>query len=327
MSQLAKDVIAGQRGALAKAITLVESTKREHRVLADELLTQIMPHTGGALRIGVSGAPGVGKSTFIDAFGIHVVEQGHRLAVLAVDPSSRTTGGSILGDKTRMEALSQRQQVFIRPSPAGVTLGGVARKTRESLLLCEAAGFDVVLVETVGVGQSETAVSKMTDIFILLVLPGGGDELQGIKRGIMELTDLLLVNKADGDLLALAQTSVADYRNALRLLQQRHQNWQVPVCAVSSLHNTGIAQVWQLASELRQMLGCDDALQAQRATQAKQWMWDEAVAEVVERMRTSPATQQLLASLESKVMSGAIPASRAARDLLDAFFDKQTGNP
>jgi LAO/AO transport system kinase len=229
IDELADAVISGKRRALARAITLVESSRHEHRADAKALLAQIMPNSGNAIRIGVSGVPGVGKSSFIEAFGEHIIEQGHRLAVLAVDPSSGRTGGSVLGDKTRMARLASNPSAFIRPSPSAGTLGGVARRTRESILLCEAAGYDVVLVETVGVGQSEYAVADMTDMFLLLMLPGGGDELQGMKRGIMELADLILVNKADGELRAAATRAAADYANALRLFRPRVHGWTVPV--------------------------------------------------------------------------------------------------
>ena len=222
--ELAEGIRSGDRRALAKGITLVESTRADHREAAARLLELIMPYTGNSIRLGISGVPGVGKSTFIESFGNHVISQGHRLAVLAVDPTSALSGGSILGDKTRMETLARHPDAYIRPSPAGQTLGGVTRRTRETLLLCEAAGFDVIIVETVGVGQSETAVAQMTDMFLLLLLPGGGDELQGIKRGIMELADLILVNKADGDQQAAANRTVADYRMAVHFLHPRSRH-------------------------------------------------------------------------------------------------------
>ncbi|PWC95248.1 methylmalonyl Co-A mutase-associated GTPase MeaB, partial [Azospirillum sp. TSO5] len=223
-ARLAEAVRSGDRRALARAITLIESTRADHRATADALLAALLPYTGNSVRLGISGVPGVGKSTFIEAFGLHVIGLGHKVAVLAVDPSSQRTGGSILGDKTRMVDLSREANAFIRPSPAGTTLGGVARRTREAMLICEAAGFDVIVVETVGVGQSETAVADMVDLFMLLLLPAGGDELQGIKKGIVELADLVVVNKADGDLAATARHTVADYRHALALL--RHGDWR-----------------------------------------------------------------------------------------------------
>ena len=251
---LADGVLDGNRRALAQAITLIESTRRDHRAAASDLLERLMPHAGGSIRLGISGVPGVGKSTFIEALGNHVIDPGHRVAVLTVDPSSAISGGSILGDKTRMELLSRRPEAYIRPSPAGKTLGGVTRRSREALILCEAAGFDVIIVETVGVGQSETKVADMTDMFVLLLLPGGGDELQGIKRGIMELADLILINKADDELKALAGRSAAEYRNALRLLHPRSANWKVEVQTCSARDGTGIAEAWEVACSIARCL-------------------------------------------------------------------------
>src|SRR6478672_11136472 len=234
MSELAQQVVDGDRRALARAITLVESTRADHRAEAEALLAEVLPHVGNSVRVGISGAPGAGKSTFIEALGGYLVEQAHRVAVLAVDPSSTRSGGSILGDKTRMEQLTRSPLAFVRPSPTGGTLGGVARRTREALLLCEAAGFDVVLVETVGVGQSEVAVAGMVDCFMLLIAPAAGDELQGIKRGIMELADLVVVNKADGDLAAIAGITAADYANALHLVRPRIAAWVPRVLTCSA---------------------------------------------------------------------------------------------
>ncbi|HKY65292.1 MAG TPA: methylmalonyl Co-A mutase-associated GTPase MeaB, partial [Acidimicrobiales bacterium] len=241
---LARGLTTGDRRALARSITLVESARADRRAEAAALLDAVLPETGRAVRVGISGTPGAGKSTFIDELGSHLTAAGHRVAVLAVDPSSSRSGGSIMGDKTRMERLARDPAAFIRPSPSGGTLGGVARRTREAAFLCEAAGFDVVLVETVGVGQSETVVADMVDCFVLLAAPGGGDELQGIKRGIMELADVIVVNKADGDLLPAARRAVADHRHAVHLLRPKHPGWTVPVLAVSALHGTGIDEVW-----------------------------------------------------------------------------------
>src|SRR5690554_1927349 len=255
IEQLAEQVVAGDRRALARAITLVESTRPDHRASADALLAKLLPETGKAVRLGISGVPGVGKSTFIEAFGLYLIEQGRRVAVLAVDPSSRRAGGSILGDKTRMELLSRSPDAFIRPSPAGRSLGGVARRTREALLLCEAAGYDVGIVETVGVGQSETAVAEMVDLFALLLLPGGGDELQGIKKGIVELAELVIVNKADGEMRAAAGRAAAEYRSALRMLRPLMENWKVPVLQVSSIEKRGLEAVWQAILKHREVLG------------------------------------------------------------------------
>ena len=253
-AETAEAIRRGDRRALARAITLIESTRADHRAAAEELLAELLPHTGNSIRIGISGVPGVGKSTFIEAFGLHVIGQGHKVAVLAVDPSSQRTGGSILGDKTRMEELTRNTSAFIRPSPSGGTLGGVARRTREAMLACEAAGYDVVIVETVGVGQSETAVSDMVDLFMLLLLPGGGDELQGIKKGIVELADLIVVNKADGALVDAARHAVAEYRHALALLRSPSKDWKVPVLTCSAATRIGVPEVWDTIGKYRATL-------------------------------------------------------------------------
>src|ERR1700753_156091 len=249
-AELAAALLAGDRRSLARAITLVESTKAADRDKAESLLSRLLPKTGNSVRVGISGAPGAGKSTFIEAFGTYLTGTGHKVAVLAIDPSSRRSGGSILGDKTRMEKLARDPDAFIRPSPAGTTLGGVARRTREAMLLAEAARFDVVLVETVGVGQSETAVSEMVDLFVLLVSPGGGDDLQGIKRGVMELADLLLVTKADGDLVPAATRAAADYQGALHLIRPKYSGVYPEVMQVSALAGMGIAQCWETMQRL-----------------------------------------------------------------------------
>jgi len=317
---LAREVLSGKRRALARAITLVESTRADHRAQAAELLQRLTPHAGNAIRIGISGVPGVGKSTFIEALGNHILDQGHQLAVLAVDPSSALSGGSILGDKTRMETLSQRREAFIRPSPAGKTLGGVTRRTRETMLLCEAAGFDVILVETVGVGQSETAVADMTDMFLLLLLPAGGDDLQGIKRGIMELADLILINKADGDLVARANHSAADYLHALKLLHPRTRNWTVPVKTCSALQGKGIDEAWELIGQYRQTLMDSGELDERRARQARSWMWAETAASLLSALREDARLQQQIPELERAVMEGRLPATLAAAELLKAFY-------
>jgi len=310
-------LLAGDRRALARAITMVESTRPDHRGNALALLEGIMPATGRSVRIGISGVPGVGKSTFIEALGLYLIEQGHRLAVLAVDPSSAVSGGSILGDKTRMPELARRREAFIRPSPAGRTLGGVARRTRESILLCEAAGFDVVLVETVGVGQSEMAVADMTDLFLLLLLPGGGDELQGIKRGIVELADIVVVNKADGAMREAAERARAEYTNALRLLRPRLADWEVPVRTCSALAGEGIDAVWAAIGEYRRALG--DRLAARRGEQAKAWMWSEISESLVERLWAEPAARAAIEALQARVERGEMPATQAAAQVLDAI--------
>jgi LAO/AO transport system kinase len=316
---LAAAILAGDRRALGQGITLVESAHPGDREPANQLLQILAPRAGQSIRIGISGVPGVGKSTFIEAFGNHVIDQGHRMAVLAVDPSSALSGGSILGDKTRMETLSRRLEAFIRPSPAGRTLGGVTRHTRETLLLVEAAGFDVVLVETVGVGQSETAVADMTDLFLLLLLPGGGDELQGIKRGIVELADIIVVNKADGELSAAAQRSAADYRNALRFLRARSLHWEVPVETCSALEGRGVDHIWQLIGKFRATMSANGELARHRAEQSRQWLWTETAEAVVARLREDPAVAARLQTLEQSVMRGEISPRVAAEELAAQF--------
>jgi LAO/AO transport system kinase len=316
---LAQQIIKGDRRALAKAITLVESTRADHGEQAVQLLAELMPHTGKSIRIGVSGAPGVGKSTFIESLGNYLTGQGHQVAVLAVDPTSAVSGGSILGDKTRMEALSVNPKAFVRPSPAGTTLGGVTRRTRESLLLCEAAGYDVIIVETVGVGQSETAVSDMTDMFLLLLSPGGGDDLQGIKRGIMELADLVLVNKADGDLTSIANQTVSDYRGALQFMQARTPAWTPKVNSCSALEGQGIAQAWAVVEDFRAVLTESGELEGLRARQAKAWMWAETAAELLADLRNHPAVSSLVPELEAAVLAGELPAIVAAQRLIETY--------
>lgn len=316
---LADAIRAGDRRALARGITLVESTRADHRAAAEALLAALLPHTGGAVRLGISGVPGVGKSTFIEAFGLHVIGQGHRVAVLAVDPSSQRTGGSILGDKTRMEALSRDPSAFIRPSPAGTTLGGVARRTREAMLLLEAAGFDLVIVETVGVGQSETAVADMVDLFLLLLPPAGGDELQGIKKGIVELADLIVVNKADGDLVAAARHAVAEYRHALHMLRPASPHWRVPVLSCSAITGAGVPEVWDAVGRYRAALGPTGGIARRRAEQARAWMWSEIRESLVAAFTADPAVRGALAGLEADVAAGRTTPGLAARLLLERF--------
>lgn len=316
---LADRVLGGDRRALAQAITLVESTRTDHRERAEQLLASILPHTGKGVRVGISGVPGVGKSTFIEAFGLHVIGQGHKVAVLAIDPTSQRTGGSILGDKTRMEMLSRDTRAFIRPSPAGSTLGGVARRTREAMLLVEAAGFDVVIIETVGVGQSETAVADMVDLFLLLLPPAGGDELQGIKKGIVELADMIVVNKADGELSNAARQAVAEYRHALALLRPANANWRVPVLSCSALNNIGIDAVWNGIGDYRRILGEDGAIAHRRADQAKAWMWNEIRENLLTAFQADPAVRAELAALENAAASAAVTPGAAARRLLALF--------
>jgi LAO/AO transport system kinase len=312
-------LVAGDRRALARAITLVESTTVADRKQSERLLEEILPRTGGAVRVGISGAPGVGKSTFIEAFGLYLTGQGKKVAVFAIDPSSRRGGGSILGDKTRMEKLSRDPNAYIRPSPAGTTLGGVARRTRECLLLAEAAGFDVVLVETVGVGQSETAVADMTDLFVLLASPGGGDDLQGIKRGVMELADLLIVTKADGDLLPAARRAVSDYHAALHLMRPKHQGLIPKVQAVSSIEGTGIVEAWDEMLSIYRALAADGRLVALRAEQARRWFWSEVQTSLSEAILSDPALAGRAGDLEAAVSKGDVLPYAAARSLLSGF--------
>ncbi|MFQ5635812.1 MAG: methylmalonyl Co-A mutase-associated GTPase MeaB [Gammaproteobacteria bacterium] len=316
---IAARVRDGDRRALARAITLVESSRPEDRQSAGELLELLTPGADGSIRIGISGVPGVGKSTFIEALGNHVIEQGHKIAVLAVDPSSALSGGSILGDKTRMETLSQKLEAFIRPSPAGGTLGGVTRHTRETMRIVEAAGFDVVIVETVGVGQSETAVAEMTDMFLLLLLPGGGDELQGIKRGIVELADMVVVNKADGDLENAAGRAAADYRGALGFLHPRHPDWKVPVETCSALEGRGIEEVWRTIERYREAMSASGELEKTRAAQARAWLWSEVSATLHETLQSDDRVRGQVAALEQAVADGHTSPWVAAQQLVDAF--------
>jgi LAO/AO transport system kinase len=318
-AELARAVREGDRRALARAITLVESSRADHRGEAVALLDEILPATGDAIRVGISGAPGAGKSTFIEALGTHLVDAGHRVAVLAVDPSSVRSGGSILGDKTRMEELSRRADAYIRPSPASGTLGGVARRTREAMLVCEAAGFDVVLVETVGVGQSEVAVAGMVDLFVLLLGPGAGDELQGVKRGIVELADLLVVNKADGDLADLARHTAADYAHALHLVRSDDDGAVERVRTCSALLGDGIAELWCAVEELEKAARASGELAERRTGQARAWMWSEVTDTLLDDLRADPEVNARIASLEAEVTAGRVSAAAAARRVLAAF--------
>jgi LAO/AO transport system kinase len=314
VSELAQQVIHGDRRALARAITLVESTRADHRDDAEVLLAEVLPHAGGAVRVGISGAPGAGKSTFIEALGTQLVHDDRRVAVLAVDPSSTRSGGSILGDKTRMEQLTRSPNAFVRPSPTGGTLGGVARRTREAMLLCEAAGFDVVLVETVGVGQSEVKVAAMVDLFLVLVAPGGGDQLQGLKRGIMELADLVVVNKADGDLAAVAAHTAADYAAALHLVRPRIPAWVPRVLTCSALTGAGIPEVWAAVGEFRDAVAGE--LLAVRAAQSREWMWSEVTDSLLDALTADAATAALARRLEAEVAAGTITPTAAARQVV-----------
>jgi len=321
---------AVQRRAMAKAITLLESTRADHRAQGDALLTQLLPHTGKAFRLGISGVPGVGKSTFIEALGLYLIAQGLRVAVLAVDPSSSVSGGSILGDKTRMEHLSMHEAAYIRPSPSSGTLGGVAEKTRESMLVCEAAGYDVVIVETVGVGQSETAVANMTDMFVLLQLPNAGDDLQAIKKGVMEIADLVVINKADIDKNA-ATRAEAQIASSLRLLSQ-HGNpehahhdqtlWHPKVVQISALLGQGVDAFWAAVTQYRQLQTANGRLAARREKQALAWMWERIDAGLKQAFRQHPQVRELLPRLQQDVAAGRVAPSTAARNLLAAQYQQ-----
>ena len=321
---LAAALRGGSRRALARAVTLVESTRPDHRAEAERLIEAILPATGGATRIGITGPPGAGKSTFIERFGLDGIARGHRIAVLAVDPGSKRGGGAILGDKTRMTELARAPGAFIRPSSAGAQSGGVARRTREAILVCEAVGFDTVLVETVGAGQSETSVAEMVDMFLLILPPAAGDELQGIKRGIIELADLILVNKADGDLLEHATRSAAEYANAVHLIRPALAEWQVAVRAVSALTGEGIDAVWQDAARFRAALEASGAWQRRRAGQAQAALWAEIGDGLLDRFRAAPAIAARLAQLEGDVRAGTRTPASAARLLLAAFLGEKT---
>ncbi|MGK2946969.1 MAG: methylmalonyl Co-A mutase-associated GTPase MeaB [Acidimicrobiales bacterium] len=321
-TSLAGAVRAGDRRALARSITLVESTRADHRQQAKELLDELLPHTGGARRIGLSGVPGSGKSTLVEALGLHAIDHGHRVAVLAVDPSSSVSGGSILGDKTRMVELGRHPDAFIRPSPSSGTLGGVARRTREALLLCEAAGFDVVMVETVGVGQSEVAVADLVDLFVLVASPAGGDELQGIKRGIMELADLIVVNKADGDLQAAAQRAAADLRHAVHLLRPKRAHWEVGVRTCSALTGEGLPELWTAITAAHDTLAAEGLVEL-RAHQGVAWMWSEVTETLIASLRADPGVRDRIHAVEEAVASGTTSPGAAADELLSVYLDRR----
>jgi LAO/AO transport system kinase len=317
--RLAEGIRQGDRRALARAITLVESTREDHQAEGAAVLDELLDDTGKAVRVGISGAPGVGKSAFIEVLGLHLVDAGHRVAVLAVDPSSARSGGSILGDKTRMGELVRSDRAFVRPSPSGGGLGGVARRTREAMLLCEAAGFDVIIVETVGVGQSETAVDDMVDVFSLLMAPGGGDELQGIKRGIMELADLVVVNKADGALAEAARRAASDYASALRFLRRKSPAWEPRVLTSSAAEGRGVEDVWAAVEEHQAALREAGELDRRRAQQSRAWLWAEVTDRLTASFRADADVRRLLPELEEAVTAGSLSPTTAAVRLLEAF--------
>ncbi len=317
---LARDILAGERRALAKAITLSESSRSDHRALALDILEIVGPHTGASIRLGITGPPGVGKSTFIEALGLHAVEIGRRVAVLAVDPSSAVSGGSILGDKTRMEGLARHPNAFIRPSPARRTLGGVARRTHEAMLFCEAAGFDVVMIETVGVGQSETMVADMTDVLVLLLHPGGGDALQGIKRGIVELAPIVVVNKADGDLRQIAEQTALDYTTASAARTLPGTTEVLPVQTCSARTKEGLAEVWMAVERYCEALCEVGEMAARRSEQRRKWLWSETAEDLLEALRRDPRVKMELPGIEKAVLEGRILPMTASRRLLEAFL-------
>ncbi|GHF69865.1 ATPase/protein kinase [Streptomyces mashuensis] len=314
-----KGVLDGRRAAVARAITLVESTRADHRALAQKMLTELLPHAGGARRVGITGVPGVGKSTFIDALGTLLTGLGHKVAVLAVDPSSSRTGGSILGDKTRMERLATDPAAFVRPSPTAGTLGGVARATRETIVVMEAAGYDIVLVETVGVGQSETAVADMVDTFLLLTLARTGDQLQGIKKGVLELADVIAVNKADGPHERDARAAARELSGALRLLRAENATWHTPVLTCSAREGSGLTELWERVESHRRTLDASGELAARRRDQQVEWVWTMVREQLLAELRDHPDVRRAGPALEARVRKGALPASLAAEELLRAF--------
>jgi LAO/AO transport system kinase len=317
LKSLAGDLRAGHRAALARAITLIESRRADHQAKARDLVQALLPETGKAIRVGITGSPGVGKSTTIDALGMFLIDRGHKVAVLAVDPSSARTGGSILGDKTRMARLSASDGAFIRPSPAAGTLGGVAAKTREAMLLCEAAGFDVVLVETVGIGQSETAVCDMTDFFLALMLPGAGDELQGIKKGLVELADMIAINKADGDNIKRANLAAGEYRSALHILTSRSEHWHPPVVTYSALTGAGIDTLWQKILDHRKTMRASSDFAARRREQQVKWMWSMLEQMMTARLRSDASIRAKVKRIEAEVADGRIAPALAAERIKD----------
>ncbi len=312
-------VLSGDRGFLGRAITLIESRNPRHQQMAQDVLQMLLPHTGKAKRIGITGVPGVGKSTFIEAFGCSLIDQGSKVAVLAVDPTSNRTGGSILGDKTRMQKLGNTDNAFVRPSPSSGTLGGVTRKTRETMLLCEAAGYDVILIETVGVGQSETTVAEMVDFFLVLMLPGAGDELQGIKKGVLEIADMIAVNKSDGGNERAARAAAAEYRNALHIMKPASPNWQPPVLRCSGLKNMGLDEIWQQIEEYHRRLTATGELPEKRRQQQLRWMWNMIEDQLFSALHANEQVADVLPRVEKEVLAGELTPTLAVQQVLRAF--------
>ncbi|MDR0843627.1 MAG: methylmalonyl Co-A mutase-associated GTPase MeaB [Tannerella sp.] len=321
VSEFAEGILGGDIAILSQAVTLIESAKEEHQQQAQEIIEKCLPYTGKSVRVGITGVPGAGKSTSIDTFGMHIVQQGHKLAVLAIDPSSERSKGSILGDKTRMELLSREKNAFIRPSPTAGSLGGVARKTRETIILCEAAGFDTIFVETVGVGQSETAVHSMVDFFLLIQLSGTGDELQGIKRGIMEMADGIVINKADGDNIERANLAAGHFRNALHLFPPTDSGWMPKVLTYSGYYNKGIREIWDMINEYIVFTKENGYFEHKRNEQAKYWMYESIHNILHTTFYHHPKIEKLLPQMEQKVLNNEISSFVAARQLINTFLD------
>ncbi len=319
-------ILNGNRTILSRAITLVESHLPEHMAMAQEIIALCLPYTGKSIRVGITGVPGVGKSSFIEAVGSYITQKGHKLAVLAIDPSSERSGGSIMGDKTRMESLSVDPNAFIRPSPSAGSLGGVARKTRESMLLCEAAGFDVIFIETVGVGQSETTVHSMVDYFLLLMLAGAGDELQGIKRGIMEMADVIAITKSDGDNILASQRAKTEYKNALHLFPPSQSEWTPQVTTLSAHANIGIDDLWNLTEQYFEFIRKNGFLEKNRKEQARTWMYDTIQARLMDNFRSDKEIQSRIKDVETKVMKGEISSYAGASDLLKHYYRKDNSD-
>lgn len=320
--ELFTGIRAGDRTALSKAITLIESSLTEHQLIAQALIRKCLPFTGKSLRLGITGVPGAGKSTFIESFGNSLLQENHKIAVLAIDPSSERSGGSILGDKTRMETLAGQEKAFIRPSPSGGTLGGVARKTRESVILCEAAGYDIIIVETVGVGQSETTVHSMVDFFLVMMIPGAGDELQGMKRGIMEMADAIVINKADGDNIDRAQRAKTEYTNALHLFPLPPSGWAPQVVTCSSTEGAGVKEVWEIVGDYEKHAKENGFFDQRRSEQGTYWMYQTLNEGLKLRFFSDPQVRKRLEELEKMMVNDQISSFAAASELLEKFFPK-----